>query len=212
MTENILPIDRVRESDNGYTHFCEALGQRCFYRTCLHLIDSMESGRSPYTSKDNDCGHALSHGTCAAKQMRNEELKAEKAIYFQQRLGTLERPMRASNERSARIDKNSASYRRGWAALDKVQSPMATSSDPAHIQPKPASIDSTSVEHDAAQAVNDLISNKKRIYTNQELHQMGERVKALIAAGKKSQATALFAQLKQIIHQKQQEKTENANP
>jgi hypothetical protein len=70
------PLAESASGKNAHCIMCPDLGQRMNYAACLHRIDAIKQRKAP---KDWSTCDRL---TCVARQMRLEEEKAGKSIYF----------------------------------------------------------------------------------------------------------------------------------
>lgn len=77
MEEN--PVEKSRAGSNVVFHYCDPLERRASYAGCLHTLDAVEEGRGDLVP---DCQAAIAAGTCPARKMRLEELRAGRALYY----------------------------------------------------------------------------------------------------------------------------------
>ena len=84
----IRPIeDSANGKTNAFSHCCMLVGHFRSYATCLHLIKERESGRLDVLY--SDCSASIGKKSCPAISMRQEEVAAGHALYFQERIKNL---------------------------------------------------------------------------------------------------------------------------
>lgn len=121
--EQILPPDASRSGVNTVYVPCAIRNARQHYGVCLNIIKANNEDRLSESCKD--CARAILHGNCPSDKMRQEELKAGKALYFVPRV---ERVAKTSNDdgvtTAVNVDRSSESYQRGWNAVGKKSKPV----------------------------------------------------------------------------------------
>ena len=73
------PVEFSAGGINAYAIPCEIMSFRPGYCVCVNKLDAYKRGRRDFLP---ECVTAIGNGTCDAIAMRNEEIKAGKAIYF----------------------------------------------------------------------------------------------------------------------------------
>ena len=115
--EIIYPPEKSMSGSNTTYIGCEVRNARQHYGICLYRLRNVDRGEETEVG----CARAMNGNYCQAKTMRAEEQAAGRALYYVER----KIPVRivkddsdeVSTAASANIDKSSASYQRGWAAV-----------------------------------------------------------------------------------------------
>lgn len=106
-------LDKSIGGKNRYTFWCPAMEQRRFYGSCLCLKASYEAGRIRPDDPFCDCARAMESGNCVALRMREEEMAAGRALYYQD-------PDSRPGPTLKEGEENIASYRRGWEQVGRI--------------------------------------------------------------------------------------------
>lgn len=85
--ENMQQVDDLALSANGklnaHYHHCPVVQRSTGYANCLHLIESSKNHK--LSIMYSSCEEAIRSNGCQAMLMREQEIKAGKAIFFKQR-------------------------------------------------------------------------------------------------------------------------------
>lgn len=163
-TKDLSPEASMR-GDNTHIVKCSGVGQHRHYAVCLHFLHQKE------TEQLNegifmDCQHALRHEKCDAVGMRDEELAAGKALYYDKRPPVKVVKTMAVNPPRIRVDKTSDSYKRGWNQVGGKKSRDIDVNAPKPMKPfapKPKPVDEdVIVEMNAAAIVNTIQKEEKK--------------------------------------------------
>lgn len=104
------PPEASRSGVNQYYHHCKAVKVSRHYGVCLFTIEAYERGQE---LKETACVKALTKGTCPAMKMRQEELKAGKALYYIPHVQKDVEDVKVNAPRTRHIDEQHPSYLRG---------------------------------------------------------------------------------------------------
>lgn len=83
VTIEVMPADASKSGRNAFYHSCPLLNRRASYAVCLHTIEAQQEGRLPDSC---ECGPHIGRRLCAALEMRELELAAGRAMFFQERV------------------------------------------------------------------------------------------------------------------------------
>lgn len=114
-----LPLSASYAGKNSHYVACKPVGFRRAYSACLYIKDRLEDGKLAGNVDFALCEKAIKNGYCEAQEMRAREIEAGESLYYE------ERTLRAAKVEvkqpdyysSKKIDKNSASYKRGVAQV-----------------------------------------------------------------------------------------------
>lgn len=79
------PVDMSLKGHNSFYHTCNLLEKRQSYAVCLNAVEATHRGVK------NVCEKFITCGTCPAMKMRNVELDAGRALYFNDRNAAIAR-------------------------------------------------------------------------------------------------------------------------
>jgi hypothetical protein len=114
-TTTDLPPSASMAGDNTIYIGCEVRNARQHYGVCLFTIRAYEQDK--LGGGFTDCARAICGNYCQANKMKAEEAAAGKALYYKKReIKTTTVQADSASSRSA-VDRNSASYQRGWGAI-----------------------------------------------------------------------------------------------
>lgn len=163
VTTDLMDPSESQAGTNGYNHECEAYGGFPNYGVCLFTIEAHNDKRLP---DGHPCSVAIQVGQCPAMDMQRRERSENRALYYIDRRA-VEAAFEESRKVSApveidRTDRNSESYKRGFAVLDKkpfagarvVSKPLSTLKTK---RTKPASDDLIAAGQDYATALNKAV-------------------------------------------------------
>lgn len=125
-------IDKSLTMPNAQRVRCQYVKRETFYSTCGLFARAVLSGGSVSGDIHPNCKKALNARTCPAMAMRQEEVKADKPLYFVEldQAPAFERAVEGDifdKDGYAIPQSNDPSYQRGWHCLEKeaVQSLQA---------------------------------------------------------------------------------------
>ena len=104
-------LDKSVGGKNRHSFWCNIHEQRRFYGSCLCLVNAYNAKRLNPDDRTQDCAIAMQKGRCEAVTMRDKEIEASKSLYY------LDPVVREEIASSQSIDKESDSYKRGWAQV-----------------------------------------------------------------------------------------------
>jgi hypothetical protein len=200
-----LAAEASARRDNAHIFFCDFHQQRRYYTVCLHLIEATRVGRlDDQKTDETSCTNAICRGHCEAVKMREAELSENRALYFKQRLGSAERPLKDSIDYQSRFGSSKTrGYKLGWnrvgSAIGNVNDNFKIDSSVLDVESKVQSSFGTTVDYGQAvnQALNEARASDESI-SLQEFLRLRKELEELMKANKKVEAQTLFRRLKHL--------------
>lgn len=162
VTTEILPPESSMAGTNTCYCHCQALNKRSNYGVCLFTLKAYEEGK---LREDSDCYSVINCGNCEARRYRQQERDAGRALFFKKR----EIPVAVvSDKKETQFDRNSDSYKRGWARAGStsVSTPVRSAANPTVTAPKPIkkSDEGFSIKGSLADAVNAAMKQESAMH------------------------------------------------
>ena len=143
--DEVYPVDASMSGKNTFYLYCDQRGCKQNYGVCRFFIEKKKSGKLPANSF-SDCSAAYDKNLCPAKVLHQEEIDAGRALYYAPRAEPVKIVTdKVVVEKKTSIDRNSASYKRGWSRLDGIPSKSKAEKKPEVAKP-PAEPDKTDFE------------------------------------------------------------------
>lgn len=190
-----FPLELTNSPDNAHTFWCEFQEQRRHIRCCRYLMDRLEQGQLKIDEFDTrSCLMGLSNKTCQAYDMLKQEQEAGHALFYEKRLGTLERPHAPTKQEVVKeTDDYKDSYARGW---NRVGSHQGTTDKNLQVKKRPSIpvvSQSSFTNIDYSRLVEETL-NQKTISKKDFMEQL-LKAKELLESGQREPAKALYQKL-----------------
>lgn len=168
--EVIHPVKMSMSGKNAYYHHCNHRGQAVSYAVCLNTLSAIDERRIK-EDQFTDCQAACKAGACEARQMRKQELDADRALFFKERTNINPANTRSEKEAqdkalavsSGKYDLTNPSFARGWNQVgSSKQKPVSTPTPKPAVAPSPKPVEKSSgyIEQDFSKLVNTIATEK----------------------------------------------------